>query len=364
MGVPNTISLGFIDDVAYATAATSADEINDKLQVLASRELRWGKRHGAAFDKKKSQWLLFTHWSKSTLPLDLNVRLGSETLSPQPHIKWLGVTLDPKLSFKLHGQAVQKKGTLSLLKLRSLTKSGWGISAKLFHRLVSSLVHSRTDYASLIWHSYGKQSATTHALQRLDNTAQRLALGAFRSHPLIFLQHDSNSISALQRLDSKSDGGVIRLLSLPSSNPAASAIRQIAVYPGNRHLHPLSHTLSSTLSVAGHLRSPIERIDPTLSLPGCPDWLTLCVDQATGIAMVKTQHSSSTLHVFCAGSHNLGTGSGAAAHSPAPPLLDFHSHRRRIDNHTIRGRPHRHLDSRTALDSPRQIRHDRRLYFF
>lgn len=49
-------------------------------------------------------------------PPNLTIRLGSESLSPQFHIKWLGVVLDPKLSFKLQGQAAQKKGTSSILK--------------------------------------------------------------------------------------------------------------------------------------------------------------------------------------------------------------------------------------------------------
>lgn len=50
LDIPDTISLGFIDDVAFETAAHTTEEVAEKLQVLASRELRWGKQHGAAFD--------------------------------------------------------------------------------------------------------------------------------------------------------------------------------------------------------------------------------------------------------------------------------------------------------------------------
>lgn len=117
LDIPDTISLGFINDLAFVTAANTAEEVTDKLQVLASRELRWGKRHGAAFDKKKSQWVLFTHRQPNAYPPNLRLQLGSEMLSPQASIKWLGVTLDPKLSFKLHGQLAVKKGTLALLKM-------------------------------------------------------------------------------------------------------------------------------------------------------------------------------------------------------------------------------------------------------
>lgn len=317
--IPDTISLGFIDDVAFVTAANSAVEVADKLQVLASRELRWGKQHGAAFDKKKSQWVLFTHRQPNTYPADLTLRLASETLSPQASIKWLGVVLDPKLSFKLHGQLALKKGTLSLLKLRSLARSGWGISIKLFLRLTSALVHSRTDYASIVWHSHGKPSATTHSLQRLDNTAQRLALGAFRSHPIIFLRHDSNSISTLQRLDSKSDSGAVRLLSLPPSNPASHSILKIAAYSGSRHLHPLHYTLSSTSTTSGSLVCPMECIDPSLRSSPPPYWLNLCTESEALPCLEmakKTPSTCNTLIVHCAGTHHQSEGAYAAAYAP------------------------------------------------
>lgn len=57
--MPDTISLGFINDVDFVTAAHSAKEVVDKLQILASCELRWGKHHGAAFDKKKKPMAAF-----------------------------------------------------------------------------------------------------------------------------------------------------------------------------------------------------------------------------------------------------------------------------------------------------------------
>lgn len=261
--------------------------------------------------RKKSQWVLFTHRAKSSIPPDLTIRLGSNTLNHQPHIKWLGVTLNPKLSFKLHGQAAQRKGTISLLKLRSLAKSGWGISTALFLRLVSALVHSRTDYASIVWHTYGKPSATSHTLQQLDNTAQRLALGAFKSHPLLYLKHDTNSPSALQRLNSKSDSGVLQLLTLPPSNPAAGSIKLVAGYSGARHLHPVSRTISSPVSITGRLSQPVESIDPALSpLPSIP-WLSVDAHQPA------RQQAATTVLVFSAGALLTNKGAGAAAFAPS-----------------------------------------------
>lgn len=58
--VPDTISLGLINDVAFATSGSTVEEVTDQLQQLADRELAWGSQYGAAFDRAKRQWMLLT----------------------------------------------------------------------------------------------------------------------------------------------------------------------------------------------------------------------------------------------------------------------------------------------------------------
>lgn len=93
-------------------------------------------------------------------------------------------------------------------------------------QLISSLVHSRTGYAASVWHQHSKNTATVKAIQRIDNIAQRFALGVFKTHPLVFLKHDTASPSALSRLDARAQKAFARLLSLPDTNPAAALARE------------------------------------------------------------------------------------------------------------------------------------------
>lgn len=170
---------------------------------------------------------------------------------------------------------------------------------------------------------YGKRSATPHALQRLENTAQRLVLGAFCSHPLLFLRHDSNSVSTLQRLDAKTDSWVIRLLSLPLTNPAAQSIRKVIDYTGSWYLHPLSRIFSSPTSISGNLSHPIETVDTSLLSPPCPPWLYLCVERAVlaGLGRVKAvQAGPRSIIVYGAGMHIPNAGADAAAYAPLSRL--------------------------------------------
>lgn len=258
--IPNTISLGFIDDVAFATAQPTIDEVTTHLQTLANKELEWGSKYGAAFDRAKSQWMLLTH---KPLPSPNPIlRLGEVELEPQDQIKWLGVLINRKLSFTGHVNSQIGKGSVIANRLACLARTGWGIPLRQCKILTAALVHARVDYACVAWHRYGKTKGYPAKLQRVDNIAHRFALGVFRTHPTPFLRHDTCSPSAASRLDAKTDSAILRLLSLPDTNPAARLTK--AVFNRNRQTHrsTLHHAL-------GHPRN-VSR-----TLPGLPEVLEM-----------------------------------------------------------------------------------------
>lgn len=151
------------------------------------------------------------------------------------------------------------------MQLARLARTGWGIPLSQCLQLIASLIHSRTDYAASVWHQQGKSTAAVKAIQRIDNAAQRFALEVFKTHPLVFLKHDTASPSALHRLDARAQKSTARLLSLPGSNPAAMLARTALATPRKAHRACLHHTLHHPSSVISTLLAPIEIISPTQS---------------------------------------------------------------------------------------------------
>lgn len=326
--IPETSSLGFIDDVTFVTADRSLNTVRQRLQILANRELDWGSRHGAAFDRRKSQWILLTH---RPLPDPLPfLKLGDETLLPQTQVKWLGVVLDHKLTFSQHGRALEKSGTRVVLQLARLARTGWGIPLPKCKQLISALVHSRTDYAASVWHQHGKNTVVVKAIQRIDNMAQRFALGVFKTHPLVFLKHDTASPPALSRLDARAQKAVARLLSLPNTNPAAILARDALTSPRKAHRACLHHAVHSPAAVLSSLPAPIELIsfaDASFVAPH-PRIRSLVAHSKEAAALFVTSQlgpltgNDPTRSVaFSDGSLTPGEGTGAAAlHLPSGTL--------------------------------------------
>lgn len=271
-GTDSTIAIGFIDDVAFLTARYTHEDTLSSLQTLASRELEWGKKHGAAFDKKKSQWMLLSHRKPPPEPLTLS--LGEVTLKPQPSVKWLGVTVDLKLTFSLHIKNQAATGLKAANRLASLARTGWGVPLDLCKRLTSSLIFSRTDYACVVWFRPTASTSATAALQRVANVAHRFTLGVFKTHPTDFLLHDSNSLSTKCRLACKSNAAVARLLTLPLSNPAGSLTLQALSQHRARHKSSIHHLLHAPSGMWSHVPSTVEVIDPHKAPPAIPAGVT------------------------------------------------------------------------------------------
>ncbi|KAG0151501.1 hypothetical protein CROQUDRAFT_650910 [Cronartium quercuum f. sp. fusiforme G11] len=98
-----------------------------KLQERASHSLTWEAKHGAIFDKKKSQSMHFTTKRNGDHPM---LEFGGEILRPKEEIRWLGIWLDPKLLFNNHLWHVMKNGEFILAQLWQINKCYLGLSSK------------------------------------------------------------------------------------------------------------------------------------------------------------------------------------------------------------------------------------------
>lgn len=84
----------------------------------------------------------------------------------------------------------------------------------------------------------------------MDNIAHRFSLGVFRTHPDPFLKHDTCSLPACARLDAKSDAAILRLLTLPDSNPAARLTKPVFLDNRLAHRSTMNHALGHANNIS------------------------------------------------------------------------------------------------------------------
>lgn len=110
-----------------------------------------------------------------------NIRLGRYQFPYQPHVKYLGVILDKKLTWKPFIESIITKCNKGINFLKLTTKTWWGADVKTTLIFYKAYIRSIIDYGCVM---YG--SANKCLLNRLDviqRKALRICLGAMHSTP-------------------------------------------------------------------------------------------------------------------------------------------------------------------------------------
>ena len=92
------------------------------------------------------------------------------------HLKILGITLDPKLTFSQHINITITKTKQMLNILKALTSTKWGKQKELINSTFKAITCPTLKYANTIW-SPIISNTNIKKLQTIQNTALQIAAG-------------------------------------------------------------------------------------------------------------------------------------------------------------------------------------------
>lgn len=215
------ISIGFIDDITHLVANKDVKQNATDLEAEGRRSLRWGKTHGAIFDNRKAQLMHFTH-KKHSNP---SITLGDQTITATTELRWLGLWLDPKLTFSLQILKIQQRGKATIAQLHRISHSYWGLSPRETRKLITTVLKPRILFGSIAWLTSRNQSKVAKIFHVLQNAANRLIVGDFKSTPTKILSHDTNMISLMDLAIRAHHHFVYRRLTAPHNHPTQKLIK-------------------------------------------------------------------------------------------------------------------------------------------
>lgn len=310
---PSDPTSGFIDDTAKLVVSNSVAHNIGTLNSFLRQADRWGVTNGSRYDYQKFQLIHF--WGRKTRPasMEVDLRFRAHVIQPTACVRYLGVLLDEKLSFKFHAEQALARGTRTLGAVGRLR-----IPHGYMRQLILAMVFPRIEYALLTWYEpvtegqyrKGGSVGLTRAMAKLQRRAAKLITGAFNTTATDMADYHAHLLPAHLRLDLSTFKAAVRLCTLPPHHPLHSMVKRCR-RPVKRHrsvLHKLMHTFPE-------LRDPIELIRPSQN----PD---LAIKDAVSVRIAKSRASAKqeaedavqrgALCVFSDGSGYKG-GVGAAA---------------------------------------------------
>ncbi len=97
------------------------------------------------FDMKKTELIHF-HSKRSIRSEDYSVQIEDNLIKPKNLVRWLGIWLDPKLSFKEHVEKKIADATRTFHQITRLSNTERGLSFQAMRQLYIACITSIADY--------------------------------------------------------------------------------------------------------------------------------------------------------------------------------------------------------------------------
>ena len=174
-----TTTQAFADDVVPIGIGPDIYTVGNILQRTLRWLERWATTHKLRFCARKSVAVLFT-W-KRVKPI--NLFLNGEKLVFKKQVKYLGITLDARLSWTPHVRAVTRKATISLAQCRRAVGLSWGLQPHVMLWIYKAIIRPMIEYGCVIWSASLKLDIVQTLLSKVQRLACLCITSAYPSTP-------------------------------------------------------------------------------------------------------------------------------------------------------------------------------------
>ena len=160
----------FVDDFAIWCVSRSTPVMERQLQLAVARLERWATLNGFRFSTANTKAMHFCRSRGNCVGVPL--RLYGAAIPQDSSVRFLGLTMDSRLTYKEHFKLLKEKcgKVLNVLKCVSRTTYGSYRATLLLYR---ALLRSKLDYAFIVYDSVcksGKRTLDTiHTLCTMDS---------------------------------------------------------------------------------------------------------------------------------------------------------------------------------------------------
>ena len=172
--VPKCIMPKYADDLAAISTGKEIKSITTNLQHATDSLLQWAKREGMVLNSAKTKVMIF---GDSTDPV--TITLDGSAIENVSSYKYLGVELDPLLTFNRQVEYAACKAKRASAKVFSLISGSHGVPVDIGIGLYKSLVRPHLEYALPVWANISEKD--TQLLEDVQLQCLRKVIGA-KSH--------------------------------------------------------------------------------------------------------------------------------------------------------------------------------------
>ena len=149
-------AVGYADDVIIMASGIDMRINAENIQLALNQIINWGKAKGLVFNPSKTQPIIFD-MSKKYKVSPPPIVMDEQELEFTDHIKYLGMTIQPRLSWTAHVLGQIKKANMLLNRARTINGREWGLDPERALWIYTAIARPKLTYGPLVWaHSLDK----------------------------------------------------------------------------------------------------------------------------------------------------------------------------------------------------------------
>ncbi|XP_073979064.1 uncharacterized protein [Rhodnius prolixus] len=211
----------YADDLTVYATVNNVKKGESILQNVLSNLSTWSINNGLSFSPDKTKCIVFSRSRRHQSPLTLSLR--GAPINVANTVRYLGLTLDKTLSWIPHIREICGRARKSINLLKVLASTKWGADRSVLLRLYRATTRSRLDYCCFVY-----SSASARKLKPLDsihNQGIRLAIGAFKSSPVVSMYAEASEMPLAYRRNKLGISFYVKLKSKQTIPSFAAAFR-------------------------------------------------------------------------------------------------------------------------------------------
>jgi len=182
---------GFADDGIAVVIGCFLTTLCEIMQRVLKGVEHWCMERELSVNPSKTELMLFTRKYKVDR-LSPVIFYGKE-LTLYKQMNYLGVILDPKLSWKLLVDVKCNKALAAFYQVRTTTSKTWGASPKVVHWIYMAVIRPMLTYAAVIWWPRARYITVSKQL-----TCYNSYISTTIGVPVYYRSHENNSYSSYE----------------------------------------------------------------------------------------------------------------------------------------------------------------------
>ena len=163
----------FADDAGQWAVSKNIDLTAENLQRDLDKQARWCAKWRIKLNPEKTKVIMFSK-SRFAIRGEPALSLYGDLLSFYPHIKFLGITFDNRMTFTKHFEEILERCKQKFHRLRILVNKNWGPSPETILQIYKQCVRLVFEYGIVSTITVSETVITK--IQRVQNSFIRLAL--------------------------------------------------------------------------------------------------------------------------------------------------------------------------------------------